>query len=214
MTRRSIAIIDHGTGNLFSVSHALEKIGAKPYFVTNAEEILSASHIVLPGVGAFADGMSALKRLGLIEAIIEVASNKPLLGICLGMQMLFDESEEMGINPGLGLISGKVCRIPGKDVDGNILKIPHIGWNGIVLPEAGTDWGKTVLENIENGEAMYFVHSYVPEPINKNDCIAECIYGGHRLAIVTGHENITGCQFHPERSGPAGLRILQNFVNI
>jgi glutamine amidotransferase len=213
MSGSKISIIDHGTGNLFSVASALEKLGAQPEFISKPEDVLKSERIILPGVGAFADGMRALEKLGLVEVLREAANNRPLLGICLGMQMLFEESEEMGATNGLGLIDGKVCRIPNKTKDNKSIKIPHIGWNSLELSNNEVDWQGTVLQGIKPKESVYFVHSYVPVLSNNENCIAETIYGDNKLSIAVKNGHVSGCQFHPERSGPTGLKILSNFIN-
>jgi len=214
MAGNRIAVIDHGTGNLFSVAHALEKVGAKSCFISTPEAVLQADRIILPGVGAFADGMAALSRLNLTEPLKEASKNTPVLGICLGMQMLFDSSEEMGESQGLGLIGGRVKRIPDKDDSGKSIKIPHIGWNSLNRCNTGRNWRKTILDGVKEGESVYFVHSYAPVVSNEDDCLASTEYGTHHLSIAVQQNHIYGCQFHPERSGPTGLHILSNFISI
>jgi glutamine amidotransferase len=157
--------------------------------------------------------MRALIELGLDTAIKEVVNNGvPLLGICLGMQLLLDESEEFGLTKGLGVISGKVVPIPNKSVDGESQKIPHIGWNSLV--NSGENWQKTILHETRAGDAAYFVHSFMASPDKSEDRLADALYGGHKISAVIAKGNTTGCQFHPEKCGEVGLKILRNFINL
>jgi len=208
-------VIDYGMGNLLSVQRGFEHCGANVTVSADHKVILGASKVVLPGVGAFVDGMSELNRQGLTETLKEVANKGvPLLGICLGMQMLLEESEEFGDSKGLGLISGNVIAIPSKKADGFPLKIPHIGWNSLVMPERDNEHTKIILKNVTDGEAVYFVHSYMANPSKQEHIIANCIYGDAPVAAVIGFNNIYGCQFHPEKSGEVGLKILRNFMTL
>jgi glutamine amidotransferase len=171
--------------------------------------------VVLPGVGAFANGMAELGRNNLDEVVHEVASRAtPLLGICLGMQMLFDESEEFGDTPGLGLIPGKVVTIPSTATDGEFQKVPHIGWNSLQPPESCDGWENSLLSNTKPGDAVYFVHSYMASPADPAHLLAECYYGGRSITACVGKENVCGTQFHPEKSGEVGLAILKSFLNL
>ncbi len=205
-----VTVIDYGVGNLFSVQRGLEKCGANVIITSNHETILAATHVVLPGVGAFRNAMQDLNRLGLADVIRKVAANgKPLLGICLGMQLLLDESEEFGLTEGLGLVKGRVVPVPTRAVGGEAQKVPHIGWSG--LQPAQKPWNETILRTVTPGEAVYFVHSFMAEPLDPAHRIADCLYGGHRIAATIGSGNVVGCQFHPEKSGEVGLRILHAF---
>ena len=207
-----VAIIDYGVGNLLSVQRGLESCGADVIISNEPDEILKSDHVVLPGVGAFGNAIQALEMLDLPSLINEaVKQGKPFLGICLGMQLLLDESEEFGIHQGLGLISGKVQAIPTHATSGEILKIPHIGWNNLVEANNAT-WENTWLNNNKYGDAMYFVHSFMANPYHQEHRLADCIYGGHRITAVIRKDNIMGCQFHPEKSGVLGLKILQEFL--
>lgn len=213
MSRLEVAVIDYGMGNLLSVRRGLEYCGASVTVSSDPETIISAPRVVLPGVGAFADGMAELHRRGLDTIVREVAARGiPLLGICLGMQMLLDESEEFGISRGLGLIPGRVVPVPAMTADGAPQKIPHIGWNDLVLPRGRSTWADTLLKNIEPGDAVYFVHSYMASPIDERHRIADCLYGGLSVSAAIGRDNIVGCQFHPEKSGSIGLAVLKSFV--
>lgn len=208
-----VTIVDYGIGNLFSVQRALENSGATVTLASDAAGIAAAQRLVLPGVGAFADGMKGLRERGLVEPLRDfAASGRPLLGICLGMQMLASGSEEFGAHEGLGLIPGKVAAIPPRTVDGAALKIPHIGWNAL-QPTAGAQWQGTPLQAIEPGTAVYLVHSFHVVPDAPADLLADCEYGGHRVTAAIGRGNIFGFQFHPEKSGPVGLAICHRFVN-
>jgi len=211
MNKPEIIVIDYGVGNLLSVQRGLEKCGAKVNLTSDPQKILEANRVVLPGVGAFSNAMKTLKNLGLTETLIELAKLKtPLLGICLGMQLLFEESEEFGITEGLGLIPGRVISVPNQTISGEKQKIPHIGWSSLYSPIM-KDWSNTLLQNNKAGDCAYFVHSFMAMPSDSNNLIAECNYGGTKIAAVVGKDQITGCQFHPEKSGEVGLEILRNF---
>lgn len=208
-----VIVIDYGVGNLLSVQRGLEHCGAKVTLTADPEQILAARRVVLPGVGAFGNAMQALERLGLVTVIRELAHcNIPLLGICLGMQLLLDESEEFGHTSGLGLIPGRVIHVPTQTLLGEKQKIPYIGWNALQPSASSTDWSETVLQNTKPGEAAYFVHSFMAVPTKPAHRIAECVCGGHKVAAVIGRDQIMGCQFHPEKSGEVGLEILRRFI--
>lgn len=212
MSSLDVTVIDYGVGNLFSVQRGLEHCGATVTVTSDHEKILSAPRVVLPGVGAFSNAMHELHRLGLVDVIRQLAQDQtPLFGICLGMQLLLDESEEFGITKGLGLIPGRVIPLPDHTVSGDHQKIPHIGWNALYPADISRDWSGTVLENTAAGDAVYFVHSFMAVPADPAHRIADCIYGGHKVAAVISNANVTGCQFHPEKSGEVGLKILRAF---
>jgi len=207
-----VTIIDYGMGNILSVQRGLEYCGATVTVTSDPDVILNSSRVVLPGVGAFVNGMTELCSAGLDGVIREVAEKGiPLLGICLGMQMLLDESEEFGNTKGLGLIPGKVVSIPLTDQNGELQKIPHIGWNDLVLSESYQNWNDTLLSELTTNSATYFVHSYMAIPEKIEHRIADCYYGGLRIPAVIGKNNIFGCQFHPEKSGEIGLQVLKRF---
>jgi len=210
-----VIVIDYGMGNLLSVRRGLEHCGAVVTVTADPDAILSAPRVILPGVGAFADGMAELRRDGLDAVVREVAARGvPLLGICLGMQMLIDESDEFGITPGLGLIPGRVVPVPSTTTDGYPQKIPHIGWNALALPQGLESWDGTLLQEVKPGEAVYFVHSFMATPSSPDDRVADCIYGGRVVSAAIGRENVFGCQFHPEKSGEVGLKVLRRFLSI
>ena len=205
-----IAIVDYGVGNLFSLSHSLITIGAQPLITGRADDILAADHVILPGVGAFGDAADKLRRTGLDEAVRESAARGvPLMGICLGMQLLLGRSYEFGIHEGLGLIEGEVKPI--SDVIDPALKIPHIGWNALRLrPVSPSGLPHPIFRSISDGDFVYFVHSFYGA-----DCeeavIADTEYSAPLTAAVA-KGNVCGCQFHPEKSGDVGLRILKDFI--
>jgi len=213
MSAHEVTVIDYGVGNLLSVQRGLEHCGAEVTLTADAEQILAAKRVVLPGVGAFGNAMQALERLSLIAVIRELAHRQtPLLGICLGMQLLLEESEEYGVTTGLGLIPGRVIPVPARTVSGEMQKIPHIGWSALHPSNAPDGWNGTILQENRSGEAAYFVHSFMAVPSTPAHRIAECAYGGHLIPAVIGRDCITGCQFHPEKSGDVGLKILRRFI--
>lgn len=202
-----VAIIDYGVGNLFSLKSSLSLIGADVVVTSDAQVLRNADRIILPGVGAFGDAAAKLRETGLDKLLIELAqSGKPLLGICLGMQLLFEKSYEYGEHTGLGLIKGNVKPI--KDVIPKEYKIPHIGWNAINF----TGEKNPLFKNINYGDCVYFVHSYYAADCEKS-VIAVSEYGVNITAAVAD-KNVFGCQFHPEKSGKVGLAILKAFVEM
>lgn len=215
MTRR-IAIVDHGLGNLFSVLNACEQVGLNALITADPDLIMSSDAVILPGVGAFGDAMERLKRLGLIAPIRDYASSgKPLMGICLGFQLFFTEGHEFGHHTGLDLIPGSVERLEGTEEGGLTLKIPQVGWNSI-LPPAGAPgpahWTGTLLEGQPEGSYFYFVHSFFAKPADAQCTLSITRYGGIEFCSSASRGQIFGCQFHPERSGPSGLRIYQRLA--
>ncbi len=198
-----IAVIDYGAGNLFSVCNALKYLNIAHEVTKDAAVIDRADAVILPGVGAFPAAMESLHATGLVDTIKQNAAKKPLLGICLGMQMLFDRSDENGDCDGLGLISGEVHRIPSKRVI-----IPHMGWNELVITQ-----DSPLLKNIEKPVFTYFVHSYQAFCDDRN-IIAYCEYDGKIPALVTDGKFVFGAQYHPEKSGEKGLQMLRNFEEL
>lgn len=212
MSAPEVAVIDYGVGNLLSVQRGLEHCGAIVNLTSDAEQILAAKRVVLPGVGAFGNAMDALERLSLITVIRELADRQiPLLGICLGMQLLLEESEEFGNTAGLGLIPGRVIPVPTQTISGELQKIPHIGWSALQPSNASVGWRETLLQDNRPGDTAYFVHSFMAVPTDAGHRIANCVYGGHLIPAMIGRGQITGCQFHPEKSGEVGLKILRRF---
>ena len=204
-----VSIIDYGLSNLLSVEHAFRCLGAEPQLIHTPDQVREAQALVLPGVGAFRDGMAGLQSLGLVEPIREkAAQGTPLLGICLGMQMLFDQSEEFGLYQGLGLIPGKVVAIPSRPG----FKVPHIQWEPLYPAGDRKDFSGTFLENIQPGEECYFIHSYRALPDHPEDLLAVTRYGDLEICGVAARGNVMGCQFHPEKSGPTGLSILKGYL--
>jgi glutamine amidotransferase len=210
---KRVFVVDYGMGNLFSVVRALERCGARVELASTAQAVESAPGLLLPGVGAFADGMRGLSARGLVGPLRRfAASGRPLLGICLGMQMLFEASEEFGCHEGLGVLPGNVVPVPGTDVDGQPLKVPHIGWSALRPALQRPGWKGTPLATLRPRTSMYFVHSFVASPRDNADLLAECDYGGWPLVAAVARGAVFGCQFHPEKSGPAGLAVLEGFV--
>jgi glutamine amidotransferase len=210
-----IVVIDYGMGNLLSVRRALEHVGAEVELCSDPEALGIAPKIILPGVGAFADGMAELRRLGLDMALRDVAQQgTPIMGICLGMQLLFDSSEEFGQSSGLGLIPGRVVSIPRVGENGLARKVPHIGWNDLLLPEVRQSWCGSVLETVPEGCSVYFVHSFMVVPDDPGDCLASCLYEGQAVTAAVEHSNVSGCQFHPEKSGQVGLSVMRQFIDL
>ncbi len=197
-----IGIVDYGAGNLMSVSKALDFLGLENKIVTSPDLMERASGIILPGVGAFPDAMQALAESGLTQSLIRAAKTRPFLGICLGAQMLFEESDEMHLTRGLGLLPGRVQRI---DTD---LKLPQIGWNSLCYQREDP-----LLAGVPEGAYVYFVHTFKMCPADRNDLIATCDYNDEVTALV-GRGQIYGSQFHPEKSGEVGMTILRNFGNM
>lgn len=210
----SVVIVDYGMGNLFSIERIINYLGGKAVISSQPSTVSSAKRLILPGVGAFGDGMDNLKKRGLVEPIRGYArSNRPLLGICLGMQLFMSESEEFGLHAGLDLIKGKVKRLAEPAPEDEFYKIPHVGWNSLDRPLEKTGyWQGTILENIQRGEFVYFVHSYAVIPDSFDAVLAETEYGNNRFCSALRRGNLFGCQFHPEISSEAGLRIMKNFL--
>nr|WP_185652748.1 imidazole glycerol phosphate synthase subunit HisH [Clostridium sp. DJ247] len=195
-----ISIIDYGMGNLRSVQKAFEFIGAEAEITGNADDILNSKGIILPGVGAFPDAMENIKKMGMDKVLEEAVNNgTPLMGICLGMQLLFEESDEVRVTEGLGFLKGKVKKF---QVD---LKIPHMGWNDLII-----DKPCEVLKDVKEGSYVYFVHSFYAEIQEEGVLNAHSFYGIDTPAVVS-KGNVFGLQFHPEKSGEPGMQMLKNF---
>lgn len=201
-----IAIVDYGVGNLFSLSSSLKALGLEAEITRDADKLRSADRIILPGVGAFGDARAKLDDTGLVPVIREETRRKPLLGICLGMQLLFDRSFEYGEHAGLGLIPGDVVDMT-PDIP-ETLKVPHIGWNALhlVQPE------HPLFRYVHEGDCVYFVHSFYAT--NCGDALLATAEYGRELTAAVAQDNVMGCQFHPEKSGNVGLNILRAFCGL
>jgi glutamine amidotransferase len=210
-----ITLLDYGMCNMLNVARALEHAGADVRVTEDPMDAVGAERLVVPGVGAFSECMRAVNDLGHGDAIREfVKSGRPMLGICVGMQILFEASEEFGETPGLGILPGRVRIVPNTMTTGARQRVPHIGWNHLIEPQAGRTWDKTLLEPFGIvGPAVYFVHSFAAQPSNDDDRLADCDYGGHRISAMVKRDNLTATQFHPERSGTVGLRMLKEFLS-
>ena len=210
-----VTVVDYGIGNLYSVQRALETCGAQVELTADPARIAQARRLVLPGVGAFADGMQGLRERGLVKPLRDfAASGRPLLGICLGMQMLASVSEEFGQHEGLDLVPGRVLPVPPQSIDGSRQKIPHIGWAPLLPAHGQASWQGSVLQASPSETAVYLVHSYAVVPSDPVHRLADCSHGGHLLCAALRRDNIHGCQFHPEKSGPAGLLMLSQFITL
>jgi glutamine amidotransferase len=213
---RRIAIVDYGLGNLYSVKHACAHVGLHATITASPQDILSADAVILPGVGAFPDAMSTLISLDLAPVIRDVAaSGRPLVGICLGMQLLMTESEEFGRHEGLGIIPGRVVRLPDARASDPSTKVPQIGWTGVerVARETSDDpWAGSLLEGLADGTPMYFVHSYIVRPDDPAAILSTSRYTGDPFCSALQRGNVIACQFHPERSGEAGLRMYRTLA--
>ena len=203
-----IAVIDYGVGNLFSLLSSLNYVGLHTKLTNDIEEIKNANGIILPGVGAFRDAIGNLEKYGLKETLInEAKKGKPFLGICLGMQMLFEKSYEYGEYEGLGLINGTVEEIKKYIPENSDLKIPHMGWNSLIINERFKD--DKILKDVDNNEYVYYVHSYFAKTDMKN--IVTYSEYGTKIPGIVKNENVYGMQFHPEKSGDTGLKLLKNW---
>ncbi len=211
------AIVDYGLGNLFSIRRACAHEGLSAIVTSDKKEILAADAVILPGVGAFGDAMSTLHRLDLVSVLRDVADSKtPLFGVCLGIQLLMSESLEFGVHKGLGIIEGTVAPLESGPHNGKLLKVPQVQWNRIYPPgdigDTPDPWAGTLLAGMPNGEYMYFVHSFVVRPIEPAFVLATTRYGPLEFCSVLRRRNIFACQFHPERSGPSGLRLYRKLA--
>jgi len=215
MFNPKVVIIDYGIGNLFNVQRVLESLGANAAISSSPADVLAAERVIVPGVGAFAEGMKGLRERGLVEPIREFAgSGRPILGICLGAQLMLTHSEEDGTHDGLDLIKGIVVALREPVPGGERYKIPQIGWNSLKLPDYASLslWDKTILRGLTEESSVYFLHTYINNLHDPRDSIAVTEYGHDRFCSVFQSKNISGIQPHPERSGEVGLRILRNFL--
>jgi glutamine amidotransferase len=203
------AIVDYGLCNLASVARALRHLGSEPVITSDPDELRAASRVVLPGVGAFGTAMANLRERALVAPLQEyAASGRPLIGLCLGMQLLMDESDEGGLHRGLGIIAGRCARLPRAPG----YKVPHIGWSG--LEPAARPWTGTVLGRSAPGDTLYFVHSFHVLPVDERDVLAYTTYGALRYCSVLARGSVYGCQAHPEKSSRTGLALLESFLSL
>lgn len=202
--------------NLLNVARAFEYCGADVRIVEDPKSVASADRLVVPGVGAFKDCIDEVCSRGFSDAIRDfVATGRPIFGICVGMQILFEASEEFGEHAGLGMLPGRVCALPNRTVSGESQRVPHIGWNHLVPPVAGRNWRGTLLDGFDGRRpAVYFVHSFGAEPADPTDRLANCVYGGHTICAAVQRGNLMATQFHPERSGETGLALIRRFLDI
>jgi glutamine amidotransferase len=211
---KPVAVVDYGMGNLFSVKHACEYAGMQAVITTDPRVILAAPAVILPGVGAFQNAMQNLRKNDLVSALRDfAATGRPFVGICLGLQLLMTESHEFGRHPGLGLIDGDVVRLD-STMGAVAPKVPHIGWSAIYSKDSAMDvpvlsWKNSFLAPVSNGSYMYFVHSYYARPSDDSVVLARTRFGSLEFCSSFSKNNIFACQFHPERSGPEGLKIYQ-----
>jgi imidazole glycerol-phosphate synthase subunit HisH len=208
--KATVAIVDYSLGNLHSIQRACQHAGLEAVITTDKKDLLTAEAVILPGVGAFGDAMANLRRLDLVEVLRDTAaSHQILIGICLGLQLLMKESAEFGNHKGLGIFEGQVIRFDQPREGTRLLKVPQIGWNGIFSPN-GNSWKDSLLEGIPDGQDMYFVHSYIVQPEDPSLILSSSRFGHIDFCSSVQRENIFACQYHPERSGPAGLKIYHN----
>ena len=210
MLSKKITIIDYGCGNILNLARAIKFIGYEVDITHDKNKIINSSYVILPGVGAFGNAMKQIEKYNLHNTILEYAkSNKPLLGICLGMQILLTVSYEFGVHKGLGLIEGKVIKISNEKNKG--IKIPHMGWNEIYPNNNKKEWKNKILKSSSIGKSFYFVHSFVCITKDNDSTIAVCNYSDISIPAVIATGNVYGCQFHPEKSADNGLAVLKNF---
>jgi glutamine amidotransferase len=208
---KNVVIVDYGLGNLFSIQQACRYLGYSTTLSSNPNIILGASKLILPGVGSFEVAMKQLNDFNLIDTLQNfVKTGKPIMGVCLGMQLLFNESNEFGNHNGLGLIEGRVIKFP-EIVNNQKIRIPHIGWNTIY--KGKSDWSNSPLKDTDNDSLMYFVHSYYAKPDLNENILTFSNYEGFEFCSAVKKDNIFGFQFHPEKSGKEGLVIYGNFLN-
>ena len=215
-----VAIVDYGLGNLYSVQQACAQVDLHAEITSSKINILEADAVILPGVGAFQNAMATLHDLDLVGPLRDIAASpKPLIGICLGIQLLMSESYEFGWHQGLGIIEGTVIRFDNPTEDGRVLKVPQIGWNRIHGAAPGEDpqepqWADSLLQGLHEGEYMYFVHSYIVQPQDPDVILSISRYGDVEFCSSLRCRNVSACQFHPERSGRSGIEVYHNIARI
>ena len=215
MKKKSCVVIDYGLGNIFSVVNALKIIGAEPILTNDYAKIKNAERVVLPGVGAFGNGIEKLKKLKITESLSEyISRERPLLGICLGMQLLMDNSYEFGNFEGLGYIRGEVKKIKIKDNNLTPIKVPLIGWYKTIFKDPNCSPFANQIGKAIHLKSFYYVHSYSVSPVNKENILAYVEHSNNKLIAAICKDNIIGVQFHPERSGEYGLEVVKRFMNL
>jgi len=212
MSPREVFLVDYGLGNLMSVSQALGKVGAQCHVTRDPEKLRHAERIILPGVGAFGVAMAHLQEFGLDQSLKDAAGQGvPILGICLGMQLLFDSSSEFGVTKGLGLVPGEVTQLRAVSTEGATLRQTHIGWRELQVKDAPHH---SLLARFEQESSFYFVHSFGGQTLDPAHTLSIVEYGDQEVAAIVAVGNVAGVQFHPEKSGPAGLNFLESFLDI
>jgi glutamine amidotransferase len=207
--KMNIGVLDYGAGNLKNVCRAIEHLGYDYQLITSPKGVINAEKLIIPGVGAFKVAMEQLEALELIEPIKELAEmSVPIMGICLGMQLLFERSSEFGSTKGLGILTGVINLIPDINSIGNRVKVPHVGWNELIVDNLES----SIIDDLSENEAVYFVHSYRVEEFDKAEIVAHCTYNCLKIPAIIQRKNVLGCQLHPEKSGTVGLKILKSFL--
>lgn len=211
MPPAEVTVADYGLGNLLSILRALRRTGCTAVASSDPEALRKSERLVLPGVGAFGDGMAGLHARGLDAAVREFhRTGRPLLGICLGMQLLLDEGDEFGVHAGLRLVPGRTRRLHG----GEGFKVPHVGWSPVRPVDGAPGWGDPLMRDLGDSPYFYFVHSYFAAPSEPGHRLGETSYGEETFCSILRSGSLIGCQFHPEKSGPVGLRLLENFLKL
>lgn len=216
MTKNNIVILDYYIGNILSIKNAIEYLGYQVLITDKPKEIVSATHLILPGVGAFGNAMKMLKNKNLDEEILKFSqSNKPILGICLGMQLLFENSTEFGFNNGLGILKGNVVQLPDRDKKNYSLKKPNIGWSQLnIKASEDNPTSIKITKDLNKNDQFYYLNSFCALTKNESICIGTSKFYDYEFAGLVVDKNIVGCQFHPEKSARSGLKIIKNFLNI
>jgi glutamine amidotransferase len=210
-----VGIVCYGSGNVMSISNALNYLGSNVDFIHASNDLIAYEKLILPGVGAYEGVLKKFRSKGFESPLIEaVQRGASLLGICVGMQILFDYGEEFGRTDGLGILKGHVAKLQRGMVDDVELKIPHVGWNSVTIPEAQpkSRWMDGLFKGVNESTEFYFVHSYAAQALEQNDVVAEAVYGEQTLTASVQKGRVFGTQFHPEKSGEAGLNLLENFL--
>lgn len=210
-----VSVLDYGLGNVFSVVNSLSYLGLNVRIISSPSELLASDRVIITGVCAFKSCMARMREKRLDEAILKYhQKERPLLGVCIGMQVLFNSSEEFGNSSGLGILEGNVKKLLSVGTDGGELAIPHVGWSELALSSNSTGWENTVLAGVNPGDCAYFVHSFAASSNVSDNTIANCFYGKNTISSVVQRGTLVGCQFHPEKSSGVGLKILSNFMKI